>query len=555
MLFQPRLSFLFLATAFVIGLTTDQARAAASLHERIDQAIAAKFKGPVAKRTTDAEFVRRVYLDFVGRIPSAAEARAFIADVNDAKRGQLIDRLLASSEYPRRMQQVITVWLLERRPGQTVADPDWNAYVHKACAANTAWDVFVRDLLAANGSDDTHRPAIRFFADGNRSDPHQLTKDVGRIFLGINFNCSQCHDDPNIDDFKQGDYYGIYAYVRHTQAKADKAQKTFLIETIAQDKQEFQSVFTGVKKATGPRLPKGMEIDVPKFGKGQELASPARDGLPGTPKFRPRELLATHLTAPANARFARSSVNYFWFLLMGRGLVHPLDMMHSANPPSHPEILDALTDEFVTKRFDVKHILREIALSEAYQRSSVLPDGVRPESVPAQSYRVAIPRPLSAEQLAFSAMQATGHLERILAAPPPKATKFTYKDYVNGRIPAPDYLPDVLELFGATFGSPPGNPEVGFAPSMSQALFLMNDKLIMHWLDPKGVNLVAELAKQPNASSIAAELYLRVLTRHPTEEETAIASEFLTKHQTRRTEALSELAWAVLTSAEFRFSP
>ena len=546
---------LVLAALLVIGLTTDPIRADdLSLHARIDRAIAAKAKQPIAKQTTDPEFVRRIYLDFAGRIPSAAEARAFIADKDQAKRAKLIDQLLAGSEYPRRMQQVITVWLLERRPGQSVADPDWNAYVQRAVAANTPWDVLIRDLIAADGSDAKHRPAIRFFADGNRNDSHQLTKDIGRIFLGMNLNCCQCHDDPNVDDFKQSDYFGIYTFVRNTQVKTDKAQKPFLVESLALDKQEFQSVFTGVKKSTGPRLPNSKEIDIPKFDKGQELASPPRDGLPGTPKFRPRALLAAQMATPANARFARSSVNYFWFMLMGRGLVHPLDMMHAANPPSHPEVLDALADEFVKKGFDLKHILREIALSEAYQRSSVLPEGLEPASVQPQDYRVAIPRPLAAEQLAFSAMQATGQLDRIIAAPTPKESKFTYKDYINGRVPPPDNLPNVLEVFGATFGSPPGTPEVDFAPSTSQALFLMNDKLIMHWLDPKGVNLVTEMVKQPNAALVAEDLYQRVLTRKPSEEEIAIVSSYLKKHPTRRSEALSEFAWALLTSAEFRFN-
>ncbi|MCE9529595.1 MAG: DUF1549 and DUF1553 domain-containing protein [Planctomycetes bacterium] len=541
-------SNLLLVTAFVVCLTTGFAGAEPSLHERIDQSIAAKTKGPFAKRTTDPEFARRVYLDFAGRIPSAAEARAFIADTDTAKRGKLIDKLLASPEYARRMQQAMTVFLTERRPAVAVADSEWNAYVQKAFAANTPWDVFIRDLIAADGKDEKHRPAVRFFADGNRNDAHQLTRDVGRLFLGINFNCSQCHDDPNIKDFKQSDYFGVYTYLRNTQVKADRGIKTTLVETVAQDKQEFQSVFTNVKATIGPRLPNGMEVDIPKFPKGKEF------DMPGVPKFRPRELLATHLTAPANARFARSSVNYFWFLLIGRGLVHPLDMMHTANPPSHPEILDALSNEFVAKKFDVKHILREIALSEAYQRSSILPEGVDAQNVPPQEFRVAVPRPLSAEQLAFSAMTATGHLEEILAAPAPKEKKFTYKEYVNGKIPAPSYLPDVLDLFGATFGSPPGTPEVDFAPSMSQALFLMNDKLIMHWLDPKGAHLIADLAKQPDAASIAKELYLRALTRQPTEEEMAIVSDYLTKHLSRRNDALSELAWAVLTSGEFRFN-
>ncbi len=551
---MPALS---IPTRIVLGLTLFATLAAPiqagdSLHERIDQVIDANAKKPVARRTNDSEFVRRVYLDLIGRTPSAAEARAFLADKDEAKRAKLIDRLLASPEFPRRMQQIITVRLLERRPGQAISDADWNGYIQQAVAASTPWNILVRNLIATDGRDEKHRPAIRFFAEGNRNDPHQLTRDVGRIFLGMNLNCSQCHDDPNVEDFKQSDYFGLYTYLRQTQVKTDKNQKPFLVESVAVDKQEFLSVFTGIKGTTGPLLPGGMELAIPKFDKGQELASPPRDGLPGTPKFRARELLAEHLSA--NVRFARTSVNYFWFVLMGRGLVHPLDMMHTTNRPSHPELLDALTAEFVKKNYDLKHLFREITLSEAYQRSSILPEGVTAESIDVSSYRVAIPRPLSAEQLAFGAMQATGQLEKILATPRAKNSKFTYKDYINGRVAPPDNLPDVLEVFAATFGHPPGTPEVDFAPSTSQALFLMNDKLILHWLAPKGTNLASDLAKQPNDANVAEELYFRALTRQPTKEEAAIVANYLKKAESRRADALSEAVWAILTSSEFRFN-
>ena len=163
------------------------------------------------------------------------------------------------------------------------------------------------------------------------------------------------------------------------------------------------------------------------------------------------------LTAADHRRFVRSSVNRFWFLMMGRGLVHPLDLMHAKNPPSHPELLDQLADDFVAHKFDVKYLLRQIALSDAYQRSSVLPEGVDPKSVKPESYRAANPRGLSAEQLAWSLMRATGNLERIIAQPRPKDSKFTYKDYVNGKFPPPGNLPDVMNIFVASFGSPAGN--------------------------------------------------------------------------------------------------
>lgn len=539
--------------ACMTALLVNAARAEPALHERIDQAIESQ-NGPLAERVSDAEFLRRVYLDLAGRIPSTEQAQAFFADADAGKRAKLIDRLLASPDYARRMQQAITVWLLERRAGQAVSDPEWNQYVERAFAENRAWDQFVRDLIAADGQSADHRAAIRFFADGGRNDPHQLTKDVARLFLGMNLHCSQCHNDPNVKDFKQADYFGIYAYLRQTQVARDKEQKAVLIETVAQDKQEFQSVFTQIKNATGPRLPNGTEIAIPKFEKGQEMAVPAKAGVPGIPKFRPRSLLAADLTAAINARFVRTSVNHFWFLMLGRGLVHPLDMMHDSNPPSHPQVLDLLAEEFVKQHFDVKHLLREIALSRVYQRSSMLPNGLKSSEVPPQSFRVAIPKSLSAEQLAFSVMQATGKLEKVLAAPVPKPSRFTHKDYVNGRLPPPDNLPDVLQLFAATFGNPAGEPEVHFTPSVAQSLFLLNDKLVLDWLDPGDDNLVRRLAKRSTPQAVAEELYLTILTRLPSADEQAELAAYLQSQQSRRSAALSELAWALMTSAEFRLN-
>jgi hypothetical protein len=526
------------------------------LHEEIDRMIAARAGGPIAESSSDAEFLRRVYLDLAGTIPSADEARKFLADADPDKRTKLIDQLLADPDYPRRMQQALTVMLLERRAGQAITDRQWNDFVAKSLAANQPWNEFVRELIAADGHDEQTRAAIRFFVDGGRSDHHQMTRDVARIFLGMDIQCAQCHDHPNVDDYLQADYYGLYAFLQHSEPKTDQQQKKpFLVENVATGKIEFQSVFLpDDKQATGPHLPGGEETEVPQFEKGEELAEPPKDGLPGVPKFRPRLLLSTDLTSADNDRFVRNSVNRFWFLMMGRGLVHPLDMMHSKNPPSHPELLDLLAKDFVASGFDVKHLLREIALSAAYQRSSLLPADVEAKDVPAESYRVARPRPLAAEQMAFSILQATGNLRRVLEVAVPEKSPFTYNDYVNGRIPPPENLPDVLTLFSATFGNPPGEEEVDFRPSVQQSLFLMNEQLVMHWLQPHAGNLIDRLANISEAEAVADELYFSVLTRVPDEEEKAIVVSFLNEHADRRNEALGELAWSLLTSADFRLN-
>lgn len=527
---------------------------AQTLHERIDQAMAAKAGGKAAGPAGDAEFLRRAWLDFAGVIPTVEEAARFFADKDPSKRARAIDRLLAGAEYSRRMSQAVTVWLLERRDGQVVPDESWNQFLQESFAANKPWDQLVREVIAADGRDPKTRAAMRFFVDGGRHDLDVMTQDVARLLLGMNLHCAQCHDHPNVPDFKQEHYFGIYSYLKQSKVQNDKSGKAFFIERPAGEKSTFKSVFTQKTSNVGPKLPFGDEVVIPVPEKGQEFIEPAKDGLPGVPKFRSRQVLAEKLTAPANERFTRTSVNYFWFLLMGRGLVHPLDLMHSKNPPSHPELFDALSAEFVKNRFDVKYLLREIALSQTYQRSSVLPEGLAARDAIPEKYLVANAKPLSAEQMAWSAMRATGNLERILAKPVPKASKFTYKDYVNGRLPPPDNIGDVMSLFRATFGNPPGESEVEFSPSAGQSLFLMNEKLILDWLKPANGNLTARVLMLKDSSRITEELYLGILTRLPDQEEKATFTEYLAKHSQRRDAAVSELGWALLTSAEFRLN-
>ncbi len=550
----------YLLAAAVLLTTTNLAAcrliAAPPLHQRIDELIAAQAQGAVAKRTSDADFLRRVSLDLAGAIPTSKETRAFLADKDGQKRTKLIDRLLASADYARRMQQAVTVMLLERRAAGTITDPQWNGYVRDAFSANRPWDQFVRELIAADGRDEKSRPGMRFLVDGGRNDHHRMTQDIARLFLGMNIQCAQCHDHPNIDDYKQADYFGLYTYLRQSKVQADKKdKKPFLIETVAKEKAEFQSVFfPDNKKSTGPRLPGRPEVEIPQFEAGREFAEEPKDGLPGVPKFRPRLRLSEDLAAAANGRFVLNSVNRFWFLMMGRGLVHPLDQMHSGNPPSHPKLLDLLAADFVAKKFDVKRLLREIALSETYQRSSVLPKQVQAKDVKASSYRVGATRPLSAEQMAWSLLRATGNLKRLRAAAVPEKSEFTYKDYINGRLPLPDNMPDVMTLFGATFGNPAGEAEVEFQPSVKHALFLMNEGLVMSWLQPHDGNLVDRLSKLTDATAIADEIYLSLLTRFPNDEERTIAVSYLEADKDRRAEAQSELAWALLTTAEFRLN-
>ena len=219
----------------------------------------------------------------------------------------------------------------------------------------------------------------------------------------------------------------------------------------------------------------------------------------------------------------------------------PLDLHHSDNPPTHPELLELLGDELAARDYDLRWFIRELALSETYQRGSELPAGMN--AVSETCYRVALEKPLSAEQLLAAMIQATWG-GKVPATDSPEQGKDTEQgqDTPNK---------DLQERFTQAFANPPRDPEVGFAPSVKAALFLLNDEVVLDWLTPHDTNLVDRLNQLTDPAQIADELYLSVLTRRPTEEERGELQAYLASHGSERAAAMGRLAWALLASTEF----
>jgi hypothetical protein len=526
-------------------LSAAPARAQAPLHQRIDQAIAAgtpQFTKLAAPLADDAEFLRRIYLDLTGTIPTADEARAFFKDAAPDRRAKLIDRMLASPGYARHMATVFDVLLMDRRPGKHVPVAQWQEFLRSAFAANMPYDKLVRAILAADGSDPKTRPAARFYLD-REGEAHLLTRDISRLFLGMNFQCAQCHDHPIVHQYRQAHYYGVYAFLSRSFVVADKGKKGSVFAEKAEGEVSYQSVFDPkLTKSTGPRLPGGPLLKEPKFAKGKEYRVPPSKGVAPVPAFSRRAHLGELLTAADNAQFRRTAANRLWALMLGRGLVHPVDFDHAENPPSHPELLQTLADELAALKFDAKAFLKQIALSQTYQRSSQLPKGV--EEVPPQSFAVAQVRPLAAEQLAWAMMQATGLTDAERKALGKKATEAA----VYGKLAAN------VAPFVRVFGGPAGQPQEGFEATLDQTLFLQNGALLRGWLAARPGNLADRLTRLTDTTAVADELYLSVLTRNPSADERKEVEDYLAGRSADRAAALQEIAWALLTSAEFRFN-
>lgn len=506
------------------------------LHMQVDRLIQARAgDSSPAGPSDDAEFLRRIYLDLAGRIPSAREARSFWNDRHPDKRTDLIDRLLRSSEYSRRMAEAMDVMLMERRGDS----PEWLAYLRGSFEQNKSAAQLTREILQPNATNSANGSAFfltkRLEKYGeNPIDYPGLTRDVGRFFLGVDLQCAQCHDHLFVQEYKQRDFQGLFTIFQNLYLRPE-TPASGVAEKLMTQKLEFASVFDKEKKQVGPRIPGGDEFEIPTFAKGEEYREPPdpKTRRPGVPRFSPLALLAERLPATQNAAFARNVVNRIWFLFLGRGLVHPLDQHHRDNPPSHPELLDLLAREFTAHGYDMKWLVAELVRTSTYQRTAKLADSAaapRPEQ-----FLLAHEKSLSAEQLLWSVLQATGS-EDCRETP---------------LCPTGQTVEKLRERFVKAFANPPGEPEVEFSPSLRAALFFSNDAILLECLRPQPGNLIDRLSKISDAKAIADETYVSILTRTPNEIERAEFAEYLEKHAGDPVAALRHVAWAFLASSEF----
>jgi hypothetical protein len=344
------------------------------LHERIDRLIEAERLAPAGRTADDAEFIRRVTLDLHGIIPTAEETEAFLADKSADKRENLIDGLLASPRFVRHFATTFDVMWGERLGDKIIKSPDWYDYLYRSFAERKPYDVMVREILTADDVDPKLRPASKFFHD-RECEPNVMTRDIGRIFFGMDMQCNQCHDHPVIDDYRIADYYGLYALVSRTYLTGTKRKGSErAIAEKAEGEANFKSVFTGeAADKVAPRIPRGAVIAEPTFAKGEEFVKkPAKDEV-GVPKFSRRKALAEAATTGNNELFDRNGANRLWAHVFGRGLVHPVDNIHPDNPPTHPAVLDLIAAEFRARKYDIRDLVGELVKTRAYARSFVTP--------------------------------------------------------------------------------------------------------------------------------------------------------------------------------------
>lgn len=472
----------------------------------IDQEVHSQLKAKdlhAADPASDAEFLRRVFLDLHGAIPALDQVEAFLNDTDPNKRARLIDALLADEQYGRNFGEI---WFRALVPANQPRDDNsppelFHAWLIKSFNANKPWDRMTYALLTATATTRKEVPdnpaVIWYMVDSTKTlEVTDATDRVSQLFLGIRMNCAQCHNHPFVD-LKRRDYWGMAAFF----TKITRRPGFGLFET-SDDRMKV-------------KLPESAQVVPARFLGGDE------------PKLDPNEparpVLAKWVTAPDNPYFARATVNRIWAHLFGRGIVHPFDDMHEKNVPSHPELLQILTEEFVASGYDVKHLIRAICQSAAYQRSSVPHDSTlgEPQWLAHRPVRLLTP------------WQLYDSLARLTLMPSSAANdEKSRRKYTETR-------GKFIRFFNTNDETDPFAYERG----IPQALQMLNATRFEGLLGE-----VVGSAKTP--SDVIDRLYFRVLARRPAPAESARMLAHV-KTATRPEDGYADVLWVLLQSSEF----
>ena len=478
---------------------------------------------------TDAEFVRRIHLDLTGLPPSGDVARAFIDDKTEsrAKREKLIDELIGSGDF-------VKVWankwadLLQCNSESLGQKGVWmfRNWIEQSVAENKPYDKMVRELLTAEGSC-YENPAVNYMRV--LREPGKITEDVSQTFLGVRFNCNKCHDHP-FEKWTQNQYYEFGAYFAQVSIK-----RGFLGKEIIRNNTGDASPVTGEEivyrnYAGGDvKHPKTDMAVAPKVPFG-EAKAPAEDR---------REPFVDWLTSTDNPLFAKSMANRVWSYFLGKGIIDPVDDIRASNPPSNPELLDALTTEFVQGGFDVRKLMKTICLSRTYQLSIVPNKWNEDDRV---NFSHALPRRLSAEQMYEAVMIATGTRPNFNGLPQGMRASEAPDGDVKGD--------DFLALFGRPKRMSACECERTSNLTLSHALSMINGVTISDAINKADSRIARIVEAHSDDKKALEEIYLACLNRLPTEKELAALD--LTKGP--RLEVAQDVAWALINSPAFLFN-
>jgi hypothetical protein len=483
----------------------------------------------------DRAFVRRIYLDLAGRIPTRDEADAFVNLADSQKRAELVDRLLAGSDYPRHMAEVLDVVLMERKGKAAEATRrarGWFDYLQNSIASNRPWNQIVSDLIVARPQSPEQNGAVWFLYE-RKNTYTAMAEAVAPIAFGVSVSCAQCHNHPLAHEIKQAQYWGLVAALNRSMnveggkpAVSESAIGGFVNFTnLKKESQPAILLFPNDRTIPEQRPPEGTKE---QDSDDNYLVPPMMNGgkprQAGVPKFSRRAALADAVTHD-NPLLARAFVNRMWGLLLGRGIVNPVDQMDSQHPASHPELLAWLASDFQTSGYDIKHLIRTIVLSRTYQLDSRWNGSAPPAP---ELFAKGLEKPLSAEVLYRSMLVASG------------------QDIANESAAS-----DTEPLRQALIVAFPYVFNVEYNATLQQSMLLTNSPLFDTLLKPTGQSLTARLLKIESNEQRVRTAFIEILGRAPDEPELSAAVAYLDARSDRPEAGVRQLCWALMTGAEF----
>ncbi|MDH3583811.1 MAG: DUF1549 and DUF1553 domain-containing protein, partial [Phycisphaerae bacterium] len=483
---------------------------------------------------TDAEFVRRLYIDLTGVPPTVAQARSFVEDAAPSreKRQRLIDELVGGRDY-------VAYWsnkwadLLQCNTKKLGDKGVWvfRDWIRRSIALNKPYDRFARELITASGGShsnpatgyllslgkDVSKVNNRLTVNLNKVDTGKITEDVSQTFLGVRFNCNRCHDHP-FERWTQTQYYEFGAFFARVKFKKGQGSDDVVVYTTDQG-----------GEINHPKTSMVMNPKVP-YGQDPNLKGPAQR----------RDAFAGWLTSAENPLFARSYVNRIWSYFHGIGIIDPVDDIRASNPASNPKLLEALTEDFVRSGFDSQRLMRNIVSSRTYQLSIKTNDWNHDDRT---NFSHCIPRRLSAEQLRDTVAQVTGTTLRVPGLPPGMRSVYSPDGMVKGD--------DFLRLFGRPKRESACECERTSNVSLAHALNLVNGPIISGAVVDSSNGIARLVQQEKDNRKVIENLYYAIFSRPPSDAEVGAVD---LGEGPQRLEVAQDLAWALLNSPAFLFN-
>ena len=506
-----------------LGADTSSAPAPANF---VDEAVFSKLKLlgiPPSELADDATFLRRVHIDVTGTTPTQEEVVAFLADQSSDKREKLVDRLLETEAYADYFANKWNLVLRNKKRGNEDLSATYSFYrwIWDSLYENKPYDEFVRDVVTASGEASIN-PAVVWYREVDQV--NEQVEDTAQLFLGLRIQCARCHHHP-FEKWSQNDYYGFSAFF----TTVGKKNVYGAIRTQS-DKRIFHN--EKVAQAQNPRTKQNLKP-----------AGLGSDALEIPAERDPRHYLADWMAREDNPFFARALVNRYWKHFFDRGIVEPEDDMRETNPPSNPELLDALSENFIKNGFDLKWLVRTICNSKTYQLSA-LPNDYNLKDK--QNFSRYYPKRLTAEVLYDAFHQVTN-------------TTQSYSGLPSGtraiQLPDASVGPYFLKVFGQPQGDTACECERSQEANLAQSLHLLNSSEVQTKI-ASGSGRAAKLSadKERTDDVKVQELYRWAYSREPKSDELQIAMAHIKKHEANKKIAYEDIVWALINTKEFLFN-